>query len=108
MWEYYDKICAEKDKKQKKLYEKWLSTQEQWFTRWVREMIRIAKPGSPIILEQISQAYCDNDNDWDGVRQKFWKTFVADKQNGVDPHSLDMEPNKVDEDRYNVFMKKRK
>jgi hypothetical protein len=28
--------------------------QEDWYAKWVEEMIRMAKPGAPIIVEQVS------------------------------------------------------
>ena len=38
--------------------------QEDFYAAWVSEMIRIAKPGSPIIVEHVSQPKCDDREDW--------------------------------------------
>jgi hypothetical protein len=32
--------------------------QTDWYGKWVGEMARIAKPGVPVIIEQVSLPYC--------------------------------------------------
>ena len=54
----YSEICDDKDnpdsvhKKREAQH-----SQDRWFSHWVGEMIRIAKPGSPVIAEQVSYPY---------------------------------------------------
>jgi hypothetical protein len=32
--------------------------QNDWYGQWIAEMARIAKPGVPVIIEQVSSPYC--------------------------------------------------
>ena len=52
------------------------SIQETWYGQWVTEMVRIAKPGAPIWIEQVSPPLCDED-DWGGVAPSFWTRRAA-------------------------------
>ena len=80
--------------------------QEDWFGKWVAEMARIAKPGAPVIAEEVSQPTCDAPEDWDGVSKSFW--YEAAKKNtydwNIDPDSIEMMDHTGT--RYNVFMRK--
>lgn len=38
--------------------------QEEFFAKWVGEMIRIAKPGKPVIVEHVSRPKCESLGDW--------------------------------------------
>ena len=38
--------------------------QEDFYASWVGEMIRVAKPGLPVIIEHVSQPKCDDRDDW--------------------------------------------
>ena len=38
--------------------------QEDFYAAWVGEMIRVAKPGAPIVVEHVSQPKCDDREDW--------------------------------------------
>ena len=84
------------------------SRQNDWYGRWVAEMARIAKPGVPVIIEQVSDAYCDAFFDWGGVRKEWWKDMATDDTYGwnVDPSSLVIENDTIFRDRYHVFMLK--
>jgi hypothetical protein len=67
-WTEYDQICNSvnnKDKKIKKydwmgnyLWGVMVQKQTDWYGKWVGEMARIAKPGVPVIIEQVSLPYC--------------------------------------------------
>ena len=77
---------------------------ENWYAAWVSELIRITKPGKPIVVEQVSFPTCANKMDWGGVSKTWWKLAVAKYEWDVDEKSLvikDLLPN-----RYNVFMVK--
>ena len=41
--------------------------QNEWYKGWINEMIRIAKYGAPIIVEQVSQPYCNHQTDFGGI-----------------------------------------
>ena len=104
VYDYYEQICEGRVYEHKKLRKKWRRKQEAWYEQWVGEMIRIAKPGVPIILEQVSVDFCDNREDWDGVSRSYWERQV--EQWGT-VEDLQMETNENDELRYNVFMRKK-
>jgi hypothetical protein len=65
--------------------------QNDWFGKWVGEMVRIAKPGAPVIIEQAAVPYCDIYIDWD-----------------IDPESLVIELDTMYVKRYHVVMEKKK
>ncbi len=71
-------ICknANVDWKSQKLLAIMQECQEDWFSNWVSQMIRIAKPGAPVIIEELAQPYCQILRDWDGVTKDFWKQGV--------------------------------
>lgn len=89
-----------------KLHAVGVKHQEDWFGKWVGEMARIAKPGAPVIAEEVSQPICDAPNDWDGVSKAFW--YEAARKNTydwkIDPDSIEMMDHTGT--RYNVFMRK--
>jgi hypothetical protein len=84
------------------------SRQNEWYGRWVAEMARIAKPGVPVIVEQVSTAYCDAFFDWGGVRREWWLEMATNDTFGwnVDPSSLVIENDAIFRERYHVFMLK--
>ncbi|CAB9498024.1 expressed unknown protein [Seminavis robusta] len=108
-YELYEHICLNKKKKDweaMKLAEIAQERQEDWFGLWVQEMIRIAKPGAAIIIEQVSRPYCKDMYDWGGVPHKFWSNGIHKYGWDVDRYSLDMSKDQVFTQRYNVFMRK--
>lgn len=46
--------------------------QEDWYTAWVTELVRIAKKGSPVVIEEVSHELCDSPLDWGGVSEIWW------------------------------------
>ena len=106
---FYDHLCATKDAhwEAEKLVEIMQERQEDWFGLWVSEMIRIAKPGAPVIIEQVSQPYCTDTEDWGGVPAGFWKAGITKYGWDIDISSITMEDDEVFKTtRYHVFMKK--
>jgi len=93
----------------KALWKMVVQRQHDWYGKWVGEMARIAKPGAPIIVEQVSKSYCTNQHDWGGVDDYFW--FQAATQNSydwnVDPRSIETLRDALHRDRYHVFMLKK-
>jgi hypothetical protein len=81
--------------------------QENWFATWVDEMLRIAKPGAPVVVEMISFPTCQDLEEWGGVEPDFWKEAVDRYGWQVDPASIvvrDASP--LPGRRYHVFMRK--
>ena len=101
---------------------KMTTIQEEWFAKWIKEMIRIAKPGSPIFVEEVPFAKCNATNDNGGVNYDFWYKSSSwnndDVEVGhqrrdvmVDPTSIRFMPI-LEKDgspvtRYNVALRKR-
>ncbi len=82
--------------------------QNRWYETWVREMIRIAKPGKAVIIEQVSQPYCDAMFDWGGVPKEWWSQTIAKHwKNDIDPDSLYIEDDVIFRARYHVYMRKK-
>lgn len=81
--------------------------QSEWHRKWVGEMIRIAKPGKAIIIEQARESECKSRPGFDVPTRDWWRQAI-DKYNwDVDPESLDFEKEHVFGDRYNLLMKKK-
>jgi len=78
--------------------------QQEWFSAWVVELVRIAKPGSGIVIEKISTDQCSDLNDWGGVSPSWWKNAVQKYDWDVDAKSIVTETTRGQ--RYNLFMKK--
>jgi hypothetical protein len=78
--------------------------QNHWYDTWVREMIRIAKPGKAVIVEQVSSAYCDAMFDWGGVSKEWWSTSILKWD--IQPDSLYIEADVIFPARYHVYMRK--
>jgi hypothetical protein len=110
-YDRYETLCessSEEEWAEAALNEVAQSRQNEWYGRWVAEMARIAKPGVPVIVEQVSAAYCDDYLDWGGVRREWWLETATKDAFGwdVDPSSLVFEDDIVFEGRYHVFMLK--
>lgn len=75
--------------------------QEEWYRAWTEEMIRIARPGAPIIVEFVSFPFCDGSADVGGVKQNFWA-----KMDGINRSSILFEDDLLSKTRYHVYMEK--
>lgn len=107
-YQYYESICEGETWQDKKLKDIAQQRQEDWFGQWVSEMVRIAKPGCPIIIEQVSYPFCEAYFDWGGVGQDFWTDYAIDKYGwDVDPTTIEFEDDRLFRKRYHVFMRKR-
>lgn len=110
----YEDICESVNNEQKddwmaqKIWEMAQERQRDWYGKWVGEMARIAKPGAPVIVEQVSHSYCRNLADWGGVDKKFWKEAAAKNSYNwnIDPKSIETERDSLHLKRYHVFMLK--
>jgi hypothetical protein len=111
-------ICQRADWKSQMLYQLAQDRQEALYGRWVSEMIRIAKPGAIVAVEQIPDpTFCalSTGNDgltWSGgVPPAFWSTGVDRFQWDIDPSSMEMEVDDTlfpSQHHYHVMMKKRR
>lgn len=92
---------------------------EEWYAKWVAELIRIAKPGKPIAIEQVSLPTCKDDLDWGGVNRGWWNYAVMKYGWDINIFSIqikevypkDIYPRNVylkgRTERYNVYMEKK-
>lgn len=117
-YNHYKKLCnvwknkgnsdnATDDWKDIKLVELAQEKQEKFYGKWIDEMIRIAKPGSAVIVEQLSYPYCEEFYDWGGVNQEWWKPAIEKFGWDVDPDSIIFEKDKIYRHRYHTFMRKK-
>jgi len=107
----YRKLCqaTEDDREKIQLRDTAQRIQNDWYGKWVGEMVRIAKPGAAVVIEQASVPYCDCYIDWGGVPQSFWKEAVEKNTYGwnIDPDSLVIELDTMYVKRYHVAMVKK-
>jgi len=110
LWNKYDNICGGVHSVQTARVEQMRMLQEDWYSQWVSEMIRIAKPGVPVIVEQVSPSVCTFWDDWGGVDKGFWYNAPVTYGWDVDPASIEMENDESgnQDGRYHVFMRKNK
>ena len=47
--------------------------QNEWFDHWISEMVRLAKPGGAIVIEDLSMEFCKMPTDYGGVPKKFFE-----------------------------------
>lgn len=104
----YQEICDAVDWKGLKLKELAQEKQEEWYGQNVREIARLAKPGSPVIVEQVSKRNCDSTFDRGGVAEDWWTTSARNNTYGwnINPDSIVIEVATLYVDRYHVFMLK--
>ena len=103
------RMCNEQedDWQSQKLVEVMQEKQDAWFATWAGEMIRIAKPGSSVIVEEISLPLCEAPTGWGGVPKDFWEQAISKYKWDVDPSSIAFGSRKEgSERRYHVFMQK--
>ena len=60
----YHELCDGHDWRDVTLRDLAQRRQEDFYAAWVSEMIRIAKPGKPVVVEHVSQPKCDDREDW--------------------------------------------
>ena len=104
-------LCKSDEADSSQLAEKEQNAQEQWFARWVTEMVRITRPGGSVIVEDVAKPICQIYRDWGGVSQAWWPKAVADYGWDIDTDSITFgpaarSPVKYKGRRYNVAMRK--
>jgi hypothetical protein len=107
----YKALCRanETDWEAEKLRAIFQERQEDWMALWVTEMVRIAKPGAPVIVESIAPPYCEILYDYGGLSKDFWAR-------AIDKYGWDVNPASVvfgndmshEEERYHVALRKNK
>jgi len=103
----YLAICDDKTAEGKKLQQLMEDKQEKWHSDWFKEMIRIAKPGVPVIVESVGYPICVQRYDWGGVRHDFWLTGAQKFDWDIDPDSVIIEAGAQMPHRYNVVTRKK-
>jgi hypothetical protein len=83
-------------------------TQEDWMASWVTEMVRIAKPGAPVIVESLSPPYCEKLTDYGGISKDFWVPAIGKYGWDVDPASIVFGDDLAYKERYHVALRKNK
>jgi hypothetical protein len=94
------------DWKASKLREIAQQRQEDWIALWVSEMVRIAKPGAPVIIEALAVPSCDHITEW-GVRKDFWSKAIDKYGWDLDPASITFGDDFQNQNRYHVAMRKK-
>mmetsp|Transcript_8033 Transcript_8033/g.10213 ORF Transcript_8033/g.10213 Transcript_8033/m.10213 type:complete len:390 (-) Transcript_8033:97-1266(-) len=85
---------------------------EEWYAMWVTELVRIAKPGKVVAIEQVSLPTCDEKYDWGGVARGWWNRAVMKYDWDINMFSIAMtdvytDPENKKNRRYNVYMEKK-
>lgn len=102
----YHKICTGKTRSARETRLKMQRKQEDWFAKWVTEMVRITKPGGSIIFEQVTEPFCDSEELGAGVSKLFWINGVHRYRWPVDTSSLAFEADTIFQGRYHVSVRK--
>jgi hypothetical protein len=104
----YDELCEAKsdDWRSMKLNEIAQKRQEDWFAGWVKEMVRIAKPGAPVIVENIAPPYRKARHDGGGVDREFWYSAIERYGLDTDPSSIVFMQSVHNKNRYHMAMRK--
>lgn len=103
------RLCTSENPKDQETSRKEQTLQEEWFAAWALEMIRIAKPGVPIIAESLDESICTNLEGWGGVDKDWWKSAISVYGFDIDPESIVTKPAGfpgIMEKRYHVMMRK--
>ena len=101
---YHDICNNQHNQSNVALIQRMQQKQEEYYSKWVEEMIRIAQPGAPVIVESVSLPLCAALDDWGGVSREFWKARMA--LWSVQANSLDFGNDKMHPGRYHVYFRK--
>jgi hypothetical protein len=103
----YHEICTRsKTKAARETRLKMQRSQEEWFAKWVTEMVRITKPGGVIIFESVTLPFCDSEELGAGVSRLFWINGVHIYKWPVDTSTLFFEEDTIFKGRYHVSVRK--
>ena len=103
--------CDEEDELLWAVAQREQKLQEDWHAAWVGELIRIAKPGKLIVIEDVAWSTCTSrefdvpDEGWGGVDPEWWEEAAEIYGWPIDPESIEMTQGWY-ENRYIVYMRK--
>jgi hypothetical protein len=81
---------------------------DSWHRAWVGEMIRIAKPGKAVIVEQVRDGQCRGYlSSFTGISQEWWPSAIERFGWDVEVDSLRFQADALFRNRYHVFMRKK-
>merc|ERR1740124_343980 len=80
--------------------------QEDWYAKWVSELVRIVKPGKLVLIENVGLPYCDDMDDWGGVSREWWALAVSKYKWEIDVDSIQTKGLTPTGNRYHVSMRK--
>lgn len=87
-WDRYSDVCNSSTAAGLLLQRTAQSLQERWFSRWVREMLRLVRPGGVVVVESVAPPHCLAQEDWGGVDEAWWVQAAADWD--VEPGSVEV------------------
>jgi len=101
------KLCDSKDAHDQAQIELMQRQQNDWFHAWIVEMIRIAKPGTILSVDEVSRPLCEERGDWGGVPPSYWQKGKEVYGWDIDPKSIVFgKDNIFSSNRYHVLMQK--
>ena len=100
-------LCTDTTPKGKKLKELAQRAEEDWYASWVSELVRIAKPGAVVAVEEVSEPICKQARDWGGVAKEWWIDAIEIYGWDVDPDSVVVETVPSNNKRYNIAMRRK-
>jgi hypothetical protein len=106
LYGFYTEYCESKNESVHARAQRAQHYQEEWYARWASEMIRIAKPGAKVIVEQVSYPLCEALYDWGGVSQHFWTRAAAKYGWQVDADAFEYQDDTIFRHRYHLMMRK--
>jgi hypothetical protein len=85
--------------------EKMQRIQEDWYGGWVSEMVRIARPGAPVLVEEVTLPLCKDFDGHGGVSREFWEQAIDKYSWNIEMGSMRFVDSR--EARYHVVMRKK-
>jgi hypothetical protein len=80
---------------------------DSWHGAWVGEMVRIARPGKAVVVEQVRDGRCRGHlSSFTGISREWWPKAIEKFGWDVDVQSLRFQDDTLFHNRYHVFMRK--
>jgi len=102
--ELFDLLVDVSQKAKEKLVDLDQRAQEDWYAKWVSELVRIVKPGRPVLIENVGFPFCVDFEDYGGVSKEWWKLAVSKYEWDIDVDSILIKDNS--DGRYDVSMRR--
>ena len=126
------RLCRPTDPKEQALAAKEQAAREAWHASWVRELVRIVKPGKVVVIGECTMTpsrgrvspesypllsslasedvgfplFCEGTAEWGGVKTEWWPRAVDKYGWDVDPQSIHIVVGAWYGNRYNVVMRR--